>query len=155
MTSSAGKRPARDPDADSMPPLAHDMVDMPGDQGDAGLGRRRTTQDFLEHDSSAQQCGRPRGLLRRGHRSAARDQLVEHIRHLDLQRLHDLAAKRVWVMKLHDALAVPSVRRMALRPRVAIDHDDVASALRQRDRGEQAGRTRPDDHSSHEYSRLR
>jgi hypothetical protein len=53
-------------------------------------------------------------------------------------------------MELHDAPAVPDgIWAGRRRPGVAVDHDHLAAAPREGDRGEQAGRTGPDDDRSH------
>jgi hypothetical protein len=62
----------------------------------------------------------------------------------------------VGVVELHDALAVPNgASPGARRARVAIDHDHLTAASRQRDGGEQSGGTRADYDRSHMLSKLR
>jgi hypothetical protein len=49
----------------------------------------------------------------------------------------------VRVMELHHAFAVPPLA--VARTGIAVDHRDLVAAPRQRDRGVQPGRPRPDD----------
>jgi hypothetical protein len=56
----------------------------------------------------------------------------------------------VRVVKLHDAPARPDgIWTGRRRAGVAVDNGHLAAATRERDRGEQAGRTRADDDGSH------
>ena len=65
------------------------------------------------------------------------DEGIEYVRHLSPQRFDNRTAECVCVVELHDALALPhdhSVRRR--RTRVPVDHDNLAAAARECDRGE-------------------
>jgi hypothetical protein len=60
------------------------------------------------------------------------------------------------VVELHDALALPEgIWTGRRRAGVAVDNGHRTAATRERDRGEQAGRTRADDDGSHTHSKLR
>jgi len=117
---------------------------MAGTQPHPGLSLGGFSQHPLEGKAPAVQPGRNIGLARQdGRHGPGRQQTLANLGHLSHQRINDLLTEKVWVMELHHALAVP---RLAVGwPGITIDHRDLVPAPRQRDRGIQPGRPRPDD----------
>ena len=121
---------------------------MAGAQLDPGLGTGGFSQHPLEGNAPAVQPGRHSGLAgQNGRHRPSRQQAGPDLGHLSQQRLGDLLPEKVRMMELHHALAVPP---LAGWPRITVDHRDPAPAPRQRDRGVQPGRPRPDDNRTHE-----
>ena len=132
-----------------------DPVDMTTQQRDTLLRRRAVPQRALEGRPPAQH--RRRSILRGGRDCGADgDEVIEHVGQLRPQRFDHLTAECVGVMELHDALALPEgIWTGRRRAGVAVDHDHLTAATSERDRDEQAGRTRADDDYSHIGSKLR
>ena len=132
------------PDPGDASPLAAHLIDMPGAQPHPGLGLGGFPQHPLEGETPAAQPGRHARLARQhGRHGPGRQQAVPDLGHLSQQRIDHLLTEKVRMVELHHALAVPLPA--AVRPGITVDHRDLVPAPRQRDRGVQPGRPRPDD----------
>ena len=114
-----------------------------------GLGDHRRAQHPFERHAPTPQPEHPLRLVRE-HRGlgARREQPVEHLGRLGLQRVDDLGPERVRVVELHHPRPAPlPVRR---GPGVAVDDDDGMPAAGEGERGVEAGGTGSDDGDAHD-----